>query len=101
MLDVHIGYQKTIDWGDGTIEGPTPVAQGCFTNPNTEANDCFWLAGGGHTYPEEGTYTATTTYFGVDGSGGTAATTIAVGDAQLTDLQSAVLGVTPGKNFNG
>jgi IPT/TIG domain len=95
-----VTYDVKIDWGDGTVDAPKSAAGGCIANANG-GQDCFWSAGGVHTYREEGDKQAIVTFTGSDGSGGTGTTVISVGDAPLTNLQGNVLPIIPGTAFSG
>jgi hypothetical protein len=79
-------YTALIDWGDGS----TPTAGKIDGSLNVS---------GSHTYPEEGTYTVTTTITDEGGSTITVTSTATVGDAPLQAVGtnfSGTAGVDPG-----
>jgi hypothetical protein len=81
-------YTATIDWGDGSAPQTATVG-----NPS---GGVFPVTSGGHTYAEEGTYTATVSVFDVGGSSSTATTTVTVRDAALHATAAATINAVEG-----
>ena len=82
-------YQATVNWGDGT---PTQLAAVSFASGQFQVT-------AGHTYAEEGAYTAAVAVTDSDGASGSVQDTATVADAALSGFNAADFPVAAGALF--
>ena len=89
--DTPVDLSATINWGDGTTSAATITGgSGNFT------------IDGGHTYADEGNYTATVTLTRpADASNGSVNGSVAVAEGDFGSLNAVTVNVKPNQAFNG